>query len=66
VTTAAELEREVRAPMRRVGEVTGRPPAAVAWLGGTPFDPGHPGDRAARDAGVPFQVSGLGYERLNR
>ncbi len=66
VATAGELEREVLAPLRRVREVTGRPPAAFAWLGGTPFDPGHPGDRAARDAGVAFLVSGLGYERLNR
>jgi peptidoglycan/xylan/chitin deacetylase (PgdA/CDA1 family) len=66
VTTAAELEREVRTPLRRIAEVTGRPPASVAWLGGTPFDPEHPGDRAAREAGVPFLVSGLGYERLTR
>ena len=64
VTTPADLEREVLAPLRKVAEVTGRPPAAAAWLGGTPFDPGHPGDRAARDAGVRFHVSGLGYERL--
>ena len=65
VTTAADLEREVTTPLRRVAEVTGRPAAAVAWYGGTPYDPGHPGDRAARDAGVPFLVSGLGYQRLN-
>lgn len=64
VTTAAGLEREVLTPLRRVREVTGRPPAAVAWLGGTPVDPAHPGDRAARDAGVPFLVSGLAYERM--
>lgn len=66
VTTTVELEREVRTPLRRIAEVTGRPPSSVAWLGGTPFDPAHPGDRAAREAGVPFLVSGLGYERLTR
>lgn len=66
VRTAADLEREVLVPLRRVREVTGRPAATAAWLGGPPFDPGHPGDVAARDAGVRFSVSGLGYERLNR
>ena len=66
VRSAADLEREVLVPLRRIREVTGRAPAASAWLGGTRFDPGHPGDRAARDAGVRFHVSGLGYERLTR
>jgi peptidoglycan/xylan/chitin deacetylase (PgdA/CDA1 family) len=65
VRTGEDLEREVLRPLRRVREVTGRPPAAAAWLGGAPADPAHPGDRAARDAGVRFHVSGLGYERLN-
>ena len=65
VRTAADLQREVLVPIRRVREVTGRAPAAAAWLGGTPVDPGHPGDRATRDAGVRFLVSGLAYERLN-
>ena len=66
VRTAADLEREVRTPLRRIREVTGRPPATAAWLGGARFDPGHPGDRAALDAGVRFSVSGLAYERLDR
>jgi peptidoglycan/xylan/chitin deacetylase (PgdA/CDA1 family) len=66
VRTADELEREVRAPLRRVREVIGRPPATTAWLGGTRFDASHPGDRAALDAGVAFHVAGLGYERLTR
>ena len=64
VATAADLEREVAAPLRRIADVTGRPAAAVAWYGGPPYDPAHPGDRVARDAGVPFLVSGLAYERL--
>ena len=66
VRSADDLEREVLVPLRRVREVTGRPAAATAWLGGTPFDPAHPGDRAALEAGVRFSVSGLGYERLAR
>ena len=64
--TTAALERELLVPLRRVREVTGPPSATAAWLGGAPFDPGHPGDVASRDAWVRFPVSGLGHERLNR
>ena len=66
VSTPADVQREVLTPIRRIREVTGRPPAAAAWLGAARFDPAHPGDLAARDAGVRFSVSGLGYERLTR
>lgn len=64
VVGADDLEREVTVPLRRITEVTGRPPAALSWYGGTPHDAAHPGDRAAREAGVPLLVSGLAYERL--
>jgi hypothetical protein len=64
VRTAADVEREVRAPIRRLTEVTGRAPAAWAWLGGTPFEPGTPAGEALRDSGVPLLVSGLAIERL--
>jgi hypothetical protein len=65
VRTAADVEREVLAPVRRLTQVTGRPPAAWAWLGGTPFEPGTPAGRALRDAGVALHVSGLAIERLH-
>lgn len=64
VRTADDVEREVLAPVRRLTEVTGRPPAAFAWLGGTPFEPGTPAGRALRDSGVPLHVSGLAVERI--
>jgi peptidoglycan/xylan/chitin deacetylase (PgdA/CDA1 family) len=64
VVGADDLEREVTVPLRRITEVTGRPPSALSWYGGTPYEATHPGDRAAREAGVPFLVSGLAYERL--
>ena len=64
VRTADDVEREVLAPVRRLTEVTGRVPAAFAWLGGTPFEPGTPAGRALRDAGVPLHVSGLRMERI--
>jgi hypothetical protein len=64
VMSAEDVEREVRAPIRRLTEVTGRPPAAWAWLGGTPFEPGTPAGEALRDSGVPLLVSGLAIERL--
>ena len=64
VRSATDVEQEVIEPVRRIAEVIERPPAAFAWLGAARFDPAHPGDRAAREAGVLFSVSGLGYERL--
>ena len=64
VRTAADVEREVLAPIRRLTEVTGARPAAFAWLGGTPFEPHTSAGRALRDAGVPLHVSGLGFERI--
>ena len=63
VRTADDVEREVLAPVRRLVEVTGRLPAAFAWLGGTPFEPDSLAGRALRDTGVPLHVSGLAVER---
>ncbi len=66
VTTAADVAREVLAPMRRLAAVTGRPPAAFAWLGGTPDEPDTPAGRALRDSGVRLHLSGLAVERIAR
>jgi hypothetical protein len=64
VRTAADVERQVTEPLRRLERVTGRPAVAWAWLGGTPFDPAAPGDRAVRDAGVRLLCSDAQLERI--
>jgi peptidoglycan/xylan/chitin deacetylase (PgdA/CDA1 family) len=64
VTTPADVDREVLAPVRRLAAVTGRPPAAFAWLGGTPDEPDTPAGRALRDSGVRLHLSGLAVERI--
>jgi hypothetical protein len=50
--------------VRRLTAVTGRSPAAFAWLGGTPDEPDTPAGRALRDAGVRLHLSGLAVERI--
>ncbi|NAZ83319.1 hypothetical protein GTR02_15980 [Kineococcus sp. R8] len=64
VTTAAEVEREVLAPLTRLQEVTGRVPASWAWLGGSPHDATRPGDRAVAAAGVRLVTSNAALQRL--
>ncbi|NIZ90447.1 polysaccharide deacetylase family protein [Kineosporiaceae bacterium B12] len=64
VASAAEVEREVLAPLARLREVTGRTPASWAWLGGTPHDPARPGDRAVAGAGVRLVTSNAALQRL--
>ncbi len=64
VVSAEDVERQVRAPLRRLEEVAGRPAAAWAWTGGTPFAPARPGDAAVRDAGVRLLTSDALLERL--
>jgi len=64
VATAAEVEREVLAPLARLQEVTGRTPASWAWLGGTPHDRSRPGDRAVEAAGVRLVTSNAALQRL--
>jgi hypothetical protein len=64
VGTADEVEAEVLGPLRRLTEVMGRPVASWAWLGGTPFDPDAPGDRAVADAEVRLWTSNTAVQRL--
>jgi len=64
VTTAAEVEREVLAPLARLREVTGRTPASWAWLGGTPHDAARPGDQAVAAAGIRLVTSNAALQRL--
>lgn len=63
VVTAADVERQVLAPLARLEEVIGRVPAAWAWLGGTRATDA-PGDRAVRDAGVRLVCSNTALERV--
>lgn len=64
VRTDDEVTEQVRRPLARLTEVCGRVPAAWAWLGGTPFDPDAPGDRAVAAAGVPLLTSNALLQRL--
>jgi hypothetical protein len=64
VRTDDDVTRQVREPVRRLTEVCGRPPAAWAWLGGSPFAPDAPGDRAVLAAGIPLLTSNATLERL--
>lgn len=64
VRTDDDVDRQVREPVRRLTEVCGRPPAAWAWLGGSPFNPGAPGDRAVLAAGISLLTSNATLERL--
>lgn len=65
VRTDDEVTAEVRRPIERLTEVCGRPPAAWAWLGGTPFDADAPGDRAVAAAGVRLLTSNAMVQRLD-
>ncbi|WP_432542095.1 polysaccharide deacetylase family protein [Kineococcus sp. SYSU DK002] len=64
VRTDDDVTRQVREPVRRLTEVCGRVPAAWAWLGGSPFDPASPGDRAVVAEGIALLTSNAVLERL--
>ncbi|MGI4894684.1 MAG: hypothetical protein ACRYF3_06200 [Janthinobacterium lividum] len=64
VRDAGDVETQVLRPIARLSEVCGRPPAAWAWLGGTPFDPLAPGDQAVRACGVPLFTSNASMQGL--
>jgi hypothetical protein len=63
--TAHDVEREVLAPARLIEEVTGRPPPAMAWKLGAPFDPDSPGGRAMVAAGIRYAVSNTAVQRIS-
>jgi peptidoglycan/xylan/chitin deacetylase (PgdA/CDA1 family) len=62
--TAAAVEEEATAPAQKILQVTGRPAAAFAWLGGTPFEPDLPGNAALRDLGIPYCFSNTKVQRI--
>ncbi|WP_432495873.1 hypothetical protein [Kineococcus gypseus] len=64
VRTPGDVEREVLEPLARLERVCGRTPAAWAWLGGTPHEPGAPGDAAVAAAGVRLVTSNAVLQRL--
>jgi hypothetical protein len=64
VRTDDDVTAQVRRPVERLTAVCGRLPAAWAWLGGSPWDPEAPGDRAVAAAGIPLLTSNAQLERL--
>jgi hypothetical protein len=64
VRTDDDVTVQVRRPLERLTEVCGRLPAAWAWLGGTPFHAGAPGDEAVAAAGVPLLTSNALLQRV--
>jgi hypothetical protein len=64
VRTDDDVTTQVRVPVQRLREVCGRTPAAWAWLGGSPFDPAGPGDRAVAEAGIELMTSNAAIESL--
>lgn len=64
IVTDADVEREVMEPVRRLAELTGRVPPAMAFMYGRPYDDASPGWRAAVRAGVRYAVSNTAVERI--
>lgn len=64
IVTAADVEREVLEPARRITEVTGRRPPAFAWLFGSAFDPASIAWQGVLDAGIRYAVSNTAYQRI--
>ena len=64
VRTADDVHREVLEPAALILAATGKPPAAFAWLRGTPYEPALPGNAALHDAGIRYLFSNTKVERL--
>ncbi|MEW2165674.1 polysaccharide deacetylase family protein [Streptomyces sp. NPDC007084] len=62
--TAADLEREIFAPKRRMDEVTGQDAASTAFLWGTPYGANPLVDSALRDAGYRYQFGNTMIQHL--
>ncbi len=60
----ADVESEVRDPVRRLTAATGRTPRIAAWRGGGRFDPTEPGNAEISRLGVRFLVSNWSVEPL--
>lgn len=58
------VQREVIDPMARIEAIAGYRPRIGAWKGGSRFDPGLLGNRAAREHGLRHLVSNWSIERL--
>ncbi|WP_062437158.1 polysaccharide deacetylase family protein [Herbidospora daliensis] len=64
ITTAADVERELVEPRRRIQEVTGQEAVANVYLYGTPFGTSGFQDRAVLDAGYRYQISNTMIQRI--
>lgn len=62
--SAADLDAEVRDPVRRLTAATGRTPRVAAWRGGGRFDLTNPGDAEIARLGLRFLVSNWSVEPL--
>jgi peptidoglycan/xylan/chitin deacetylase (PgdA/CDA1 family) len=65
ITTEDDLEREIFGPYRRILQVTGRPPAATAFLGGSGVGHTPLVDAALRAAGYRYVFSNSRLQRLS-
>lgn len=64
VVTPEDVEREVREPVRRIAEVTGRTPPAQVFRYGRPHDAASPAWQAAAALGVRYALSNTAVERM--
>ena len=64
ITSRDDLEREIFGPWRAITEVTGRPPAATAFLGGSALGASPIVDQAVRAAGYRYVFSNTKIQRL--
>jgi len=64
IVTAADVEREITTPIRRLRELTGRTPPAFAFLFGTPPAPGTPAGDAVIASGVRYATTNTAYIRI--
>lgn len=64
VHSAAEFEREIAEPKRKLDAVTGQSAPAFAWLGGTQWGMSERHDRAVREAGYRYLVSNTSIHRI--
>jgi peptidoglycan/xylan/chitin deacetylase (PgdA/CDA1 family) len=64
LVTPEAIQEEAVGPAQKIEKVTGRPAAAFAWLGGTPFDPASPANTALRDLGIRYCFSNTKIQRI--
>jgi hypothetical protein len=64
VNSAADFDREIAEPKRKLDSVTGQSAPAFAWLWGTHWGMSERHDRAVREAGYRYLVSNTSIHRI--